>query len=302
MPAARIVSLAPMTDSQSPGILDVAQLKVRDHSRESAGLTYVYPVRSRRAGGISIGVNLNPNNACNWRCLYCQVPNLQRGSAPRVDMALLARELRGFLAGLRRGDPEAGSSAEGPNRIMDIAISGNGEPTSARQFPDVVELIVQMMNEFELAPPAIARLITNGSLMRRQHVRQGVGALGLAGGEVWFKVDAGTPEGFRRVNAVARTPAQVLRDLECCISLCPTWIQTCLFSMDGDPWAAAEMEAYLDLLRAMEPRRLQGVLLYGIARQSLQPEASRLRKLSADMLESVADKIRRLGLTVRVSP
>jgi wyosine [tRNA(Phe)-imidazoG37] synthetase (radical SAM superfamily) len=302
LPAARIVSLAPMTYSQSTRAFDLAQLKICDHSRESAGLTYVYPVVSRRAGGLSIGVNLNPNNACNWRCVYCQVPNLQRGKAPAVDVALLAHELRTFLAGLRRSDPAADAHMEGPNRVMDIAISGNGEPTSAPQFPKVVESIVQVMNEFGLAPATIARLITNGSLMQREHVRQGVRALGMAGGEVWFKVDAGTPEGFLRVNAVGRTPAQVLRDLTCCAELCPTWIQTCLFALDGEPPAESELEAYLDLIREIGPERLRGVLLYGIARHSCQPEAARLGRLSGEALEAVAERIRRLGLTVRVSP
>ena len=48
-------------------------LTTTDHDRGSAGLTYVYPVISRRSGGLSIGINLNPNNACNWRCIYCQL-------------------------------------------------------------------------------------------------------------------------------------------------------------------------------------------------------------------------------------
>ena len=58
------------------------RLTVTDHSRDSAGMTYVYPVVSRRAGGVSVGINLNPNNACNWACVYCQVPDLARGTAP----------------------------------------------------------------------------------------------------------------------------------------------------------------------------------------------------------------------------
>lgn len=41
------------------------QLSVHDQSRDSAGLRYVYPVVSRRAGGVSVGINLNVNNACN---------------------------------------------------------------------------------------------------------------------------------------------------------------------------------------------------------------------------------------------
>ncbi|HNA69478.1 MAG TPA: radical SAM protein, partial [Nitrosomonas sp.] len=67
-------------------------------------MVYVYPVISRRSGGVSIGINLNPNNACNWRCIYCQVPNLTRGSAPKIDLPLLEQELRIFLRELLEGD------------------------------------------------------------------------------------------------------------------------------------------------------------------------------------------------------
>jgi wyosine [tRNA(Phe)-imidazoG37] synthetase (radical SAM superfamily) len=46
--------------------------------------------------GLSIGINLNTNNACNWRCVYCQVPDLSLGSAPDVGFDLLAAELAEF--------------------------------------------------------------------------------------------------------------------------------------------------------------------------------------------------------------
>ena len=78
-------------------------LTVEDHNRDVSGLTYVYPVVSRRAGGVSIGINLNINNACNWRCLYCQVPNLTRGTPPPINLALLEKELRSFLNELLHG-------------------------------------------------------------------------------------------------------------------------------------------------------------------------------------------------------
>ena len=68
-----------------------------DHDRAAAGLAYVYPVVSRRAEGVSVGVNLNPNDACNWRCVYCQVPGLIAGNAPKIDLELLEVELREFL-------------------------------------------------------------------------------------------------------------------------------------------------------------------------------------------------------------
>ena len=68
-------------------------LTITDHSRDSLALNYIYVVASRRAGGLSIGINLNTNNACNWRCIYCQVPDLRRGNAPQADLELLEREL-----------------------------------------------------------------------------------------------------------------------------------------------------------------------------------------------------------------
>src|SRR5512137_2236300 len=80
------------------------RLTVKDHSRDSAGMLYVYPVVSRRAGGVSIGINLNPNNACNWRCLYCQVPNLGRGGPPPIDLRRLEGELDEMLDAVVVGD------------------------------------------------------------------------------------------------------------------------------------------------------------------------------------------------------
>jgi hypothetical protein len=79
------------------------KLSTTDHSRDIAGLKYVYPVLSRRAGGLSIGINFNTNNACNWRCVYCQVPDLVRGAAPVMDFQLLEDELRFFLDNVLNG-------------------------------------------------------------------------------------------------------------------------------------------------------------------------------------------------------
>jgi wyosine [tRNA(Phe)-imidazoG37] synthetase (radical SAM superfamily) len=89
-----------------------------------SGLTYIYPVVSRRAGGVSIGINLNVNNACNWRCVYCQVPNLKRGTPDKIDLALLEQELRGFLNQLLHGDFMERYVAEGDRHLKDIAFSG----------------------------------------------------------------------------------------------------------------------------------------------------------------------------------
>ena len=125
-------------------------LDFSNHDRDVAGLKYVYPVVSRRAGGVSIGINLNVNNACNWRCIYCQVPNLVRGGPPPVDLGVLEAELRYLLEDILHGDFMAKSVPEDMRRLNDIALSGNGEPTSAKEFPAVVELVGGLMREYAL--------------------------------------------------------------------------------------------------------------------------------------------------------
>lgn len=282
-----------------------AMLTTTDHSRDSAGLTYVYPVISRRSGGLSIGVNLNPNNACNWRCIYCQVPELQRGSAPQTDLELLRRELEGFIEDVLHGDFYGRFDVPPEQRVIrDIAISGNGEPTSAPAFDRVVDLIGQVCAEFELNGAIRLVLITNGSLVRREAVQRGLKRWNELGGEVWFKLDSATEEGIRRINGVTLSPQSVLNNLQTAARLCPVWIQTCLFTLDGRPPSFAEQSAYLAFLgealrRQISPR---GVLLYGLARPSMQPEAERLAALPAEWMAAFAERISGLGLEVRSSP
>lgn len=277
-------------------------LGVTDHSRDSAGLTYVYPVVSRRAGGVSVGINLNPNNACNWRCIYCQVPDLRRGSAPRIDLSLLEGELRGFIDTLLHGDFMLTQVPEAARKIVDVAFSGNGEPTSAREFPLAVELAGRVLRETGLEGSVKIRLITNGSLLGRSRVQDGLRRLGELGGEAWFKIDAGTSEGYRRINGVELSPGSVVRNLRRCMELCPTWVQTCVFAFDGNGPTEAEIKAYLEVLDRAGAAGIAGVLLYGLSRPSMQPEAHRLSALPVQELDSMAARLRAAGLTVRVSP
>ena len=273
-------------------------LNVNDHDRASAGLRYVYPVVSRRAGGVSIGINLNTNNACNWRCIYCQVPDLQLGSAPPVDLPLLEKELTGFLHELQHGDFMQ-RVPPGMRRINDIALSGNGEPTSAREFAEVVELVGR------LKPGGLKLvLITNGSLMQRDYVQQGLRRMAQLDGEVWFKLDRASEAGMLRVNDTKSRMDAVSENLAVAAACCPnTWLQTCWFALDGKAPGKQDEDDYLDFLSSCLNRgiSLPGVLLYGLARPSLQAEAPRLSALSVQQMEAFAVRIRAAGFSVKVA-
>lgn len=275
-------------------------LTIHDHSRDAAGYTYVYPVISRRAGGVSVGINLNPNNACNWACIYCQVPDLVRGNAPPIDLALLETELRSFLHQVVNAGWLARNAPEEARLLQDIAFSGNGEPTSAREFPQAVALVGQLLGEFGLLGKIKVRIITNGSLMHRKPVQDALTSLSRMNGEVWFKVDRATPEGMALINQVAANMASIRRRLHACAARCPTWIQTCWFNLDGKPPSDAEFGAYLEVVREMRDV-IAGVHLYGLARQSMQPGAERLSAMPAETLEAYGEKIRELGMQVNIS-
>jgi len=276
-------------------------LSTKDHSRDSAGMKYVYPVVSRRAGGVSVGINLNTNNACNWACIYCQVPNLTRGAAPEIDLQQLESELRTFLLNATSGDYLLRNAPAGARTLVDIAFSGNGEPTSASAFPEAVRIAGNILDEFGLSRKVRLRLITNGSLLHKAYVRKGIALLGERGGEVWFKIDRASPAGIHQVNGISTTPDRIRKAVIACARLAPTWVQTCFFAVEGQCIDEQEFGAYLELVSTIKDE-IKGVLLYGLARPSLQPEAKRLSALSAESLAGFARRIEEAGINVLVTP
>lgn len=279
-------------------------LGTSEHHRDSAQMRYIYPVVSRRAGGVSVGINLNTNNACNWRCLYCQVPDLTRGSAPAVDLPLLEQELRNFLREVIAGDFMQQRVPAEARRLNDIALSGNGESTSAPEFAEVIEIISRVRRDLHISDAVKTILITNGSLLHRPQVQRGLKMLGGIAGEVWFKLDRASVPGIQGINDTANRIETVRDHLIAAIDLCPTWIQTCWFALDGQAPSTRDEKDYLGFLKELllAGSRPAGVLLYGLARPSLQPEAPRLSNLSAEQLNAFAAKIAALGLPVKVTP
>lgn len=281
------------------------QLSVANHSSDIVGLRYVYPVISRRAGGLSIGINFNTNNACNWRCIYCQVNKLTLGAAPDIDFALLEKELRHFLSDILHGDFYNRFDVEPSRRIIkDIAIAGDGEPTTLKQFSEAVELIGKIATEMGIFPYSDYVLITNGSLIHLPKVQKGLQALNRYGGQVWFKFDSATETGRRRFNNASLSCQASLENLITSSKLCNTKMQTCLFDFDSEGFTETEKTAYLDLLRRIKERAdcpLKAVMLYTVARPSRQPEASRITPMPPEVLNELAEEIRQLGFEVSVS-
>ncbi len=278
-------------------------LNTNNHDRDVAGLNHVYPVMSRRAGGLSIGINFNTNNACNWRCLYCQVPNLQRGGAPELNFALLEQELRFFLGLVKSGEFFSRFNIPRDLQVIkDIAISGNGEPTSLRQFDRAVKLIGEIAEDAGIFPAAKFVLISNGSLVHQANTQAGLRELARYGGELWFKVDSATEAGRTLINNTSQSQQKLLQQLEISSRLCTTKLQTCVLHY-RQAWTENEKLTYLAFMNELRQREItiNQVMLYSIARQSCQAEAAELVKAEKEELDALAADIKALGFDVSVN-
>jgi len=277
------------------------KLTTTDHSRDIAGLKYVYPVISRRAGGLSIGINFNTNNACNWRCVYCQVPDLVRGTAPEMDFQRLEQELRFFLKQVLEGDFYQQYEVPEQHRVIkDIAISGNGEPTSLKFFDQAVELIGQIATEMDVLPKSKFVLISNGSLIHQKQVQAGLQCLNKYQGEIWFKLDSVTALGRNKINDCKYSTEKILENLVLAANLCETKLQTCMLDFLPADEAEKERLAYIEFIKQSKVS-IKEIMLYTLARPSLQQEASQLAKMGQKTMLQFAEQLREQDYLVSVS-
>src|SRR5688572_11596436 len=112
------------------------------HPRRFEENRFVYPVLSRRSAGISIGVNLNPDKVCNFDCIYCQVDRRSESETRFVETEQLLRELDDTLDLVVSGDlyqtEKFAGIPQSLRRLNDIAFSGDGEPTTYRNFDELI--------------------------------------------------------------------------------------------------------------------------------------------------------------------
>ena len=128
-----------------------------DHSRSFEKNRFVYPVLSRRSGGISIGINLNPDKICNFDCIYCQVDRTRQSETRFVEIDLLLEELRNVLQLVVSGQlyetPRFATTPAELRRLNDMAFSGDGEPTTYRNFDEIISRCAELKQELAPARP-----------------------------------------------------------------------------------------------------------------------------------------------------
>jgi wyosine [tRNA(Phe)-imidazoG37] synthetase (radical SAM superfamily) len=274
---------------------------VQDHSRHFADFTFVYPVISRRARGLSIGVNVNPDKVCNFDCVYCEVDRREPGKVSRLDLRQLRDELVAMIRFARDGglamEPKFNEVPWLAREIKDIAFSGEGEPTLISNFSECMQIVAEVKLAEKLDQAKIV-LVTDAAGLDKADVRRGLEIMDANGGEVWGKLDAGTEDYFKQINRSNVRYERILNNLLTTALARPIVIQTLFLKMHGAAMAGEELAAYCERLNFMASAgaQIKEVHAYTIARPTPESFVSKLGKAE---LGSFAEVIHRnTGLRV----
>ena len=264
------------------------------HPRSFETNRYVYPVLSRRSGGISIGVNLNLDKACNFNCVYCQVDRTEPGAKSRVDINCLVDELNRMIELVTSGriyqETKFRDVPEPLRRLSDIALSGDGEPTVCKEFEFVVAVCTGIRRRHRLDDLRLV-LITNASRLHRVPVSRGLIMLDANNGEIWAKLDAGTRAYYRQLARTTVTFRRILDNLIEAAQARPIVIQSLFVRIRGEPPPAAEQEAYCRRLNEIIAAggRIKLVQIHTIARP---PAESWVTALSNAEIDALGERVR----------
>lgn len=250
---------------------------------------FVYPVLSRRSGGISVGINLNPDKICNFDCIYCQVERTSQSETRFVETSQLLEELDQMLSIVTAGElfTESRFSSTPPllRRLNDIAFSGDGEPTTYRNFDMLIESCSEVKRRHGLDDVKMI-LITNASMFHRPHVQRGLEILDANQGEIWAKLEAGTDAYYQQVERTSIPFRQILDNILAAARRWPLVIQALFMRIDGQPPSGEEQQAFCDRLREITDQggQLSLVQVYTVTRPPAESTVTPLEEAEVDRL------------------
>ena len=263
---------------------------------------FVYLVISPRAGGLTIGVNVNPVLRCTFQCLYCEIDRSQPARASRFDAEKMAAELRGTYSlassgGLRQQPRYSKLPAE-LLQVRHVAVSGDGEPTLSSYFVEALQSIVHLRAVGALPFFKIV-VITNATALDRPEVLEGLKLLTRAD-EIWAKLDGGTQEYLNRINGASIPLEKIMGNILRLARQRPVVIQSLFPAINGEPPPPDEIKQYAQRLKELKKAgaEISLVQIYSATRPMAKSGCSHLPLKD---LSQIAKTVRRVtGLRAEV--
>ena len=260
-----------------------------NHNRIYGSNRFVYPVLSRRSNGVSLGVNLNPDKVCNFDCIYCQVDRTTRSETRFVEMDQLLAELRTTLDFITSGD----FFGDGPfkdippelKRLNDIAFSGDGEPTTYKNFDEIISTCASLKQELELDDVKMV-LITNASMFHRDHVKAGLQILDENQGEIWAKLEAGTEAYFQIIDRTSFKLQEIVDNIAAAARRRSVVIQSLFMNVNGVAPSNEELLAFCSRLSEIVTAggAIDHVQIYTVARPPAESFVTALSNSEVDQI------------------
>ena len=271
-----------------------------DRPRDFLSNRFVYAVISSRARGLALGVNVNPDKACNFNCTYCEVDRRSGLENLKLDVEVMATELRRTLMQVRQGQLlEKPAYKHLPKELLtlrQVALSGDGEPSLADNFREAVEAVVRVRalgTFFKIV------LITNGTGLDRPAVLEGLQHF-TNSDEIWVKLDGGTQSFLERVNRPDVPLEKILANILLVGRQRPVVIQSLFPALHGEEPSFDEIREYSLRLKELKAggAQISLVQIYSAARPGNNPEWGHL---PLRVLSQIAQTVRQTtGLRTEV--
>lgn len=285
-----------------PSIDDPSMRRNAAYTREPLHNRFVYVVVSPRASGLSVGVNVNPDKLCQFNCIYCEVDRQDNSGPESLDVGLVAGELKVTLEYIRSGRlRELHAFRRIPDELLQlrhVALSGDGEPTLAPQFPEALQAVmhVRAMAGF---PFFKLVLITNAVALDLPAVQRGLRHF-MKEDEIWTKLDGGTQAYLNRVNGVIVPLEKVMANILALGRQRSVVIQTLFPAINNQEPPQQEIEAYTGRLQELKQggAQISLVQVYSATRPTPHSECGHL---PLKVLSGIAQQVRQAtGLKVEV--
>jgi wyosine [tRNA(Phe)-imidazoG37] synthetase (radical SAM superfamily) len=173
-------------------------------------------------------------------------------------------------------------------RINDIAFSGDGEPTTYKNFDEIMARCAELKAKRGLDGVKMV-LITNASMFHRPHVRRGLEILDANQGEVWAKLDAGTEAYYQLIDRTPIPFQQILDNIAAAARARPIVIQSLFMRVAGEPPSAEEVSAFCDRLNEVIEAGggIKLVQIYTVARRPTESYVTPLSDSEVDAITAL---------------
>ena len=240
------------------------------------------PIHSRRLGS-SLGINLLPRDGklCNFDCVYCECGWNRDGRSTDARLPQPS-ELRAALEAKLLECREAGTG------IDSITFSGNGEPTLNPDFPEMVDIVLELRDRH--CPGAVVSVLSNATSAGDPAIAD---ALRKVDNPI-LKLDAPDNRGVELVNRPA-FPYDIDKIVDALKAFGGNFIlQTMFLRWDGYDTAEG-LEKWMDIVRSLHPR---SIMVYSLDRETPQ---SGLRRYSAEEMAAMVRPLVEEGFKVQIN-